>query len=1068
MSKKLIKIINASAGSGKTYRLTSEFIKRVMEEPKSLKNTLSITFTNKASNEMRERIIKNLKGIYLDKSSIEIRNLKKEILSTIKLRKEKEATELLRKKALEVLINIVENYSDFHVKTIDSLMVDVLKSILTELELPYDLNIGVSIDRELKKIFLLFIEDYILNNEEEFIKLLQYSISLQNFEGWRIEEHIFDKIIKPQFKITLSSGTYDNENEKVNSEENPLKSFNSYFKQLIEALKNFRNYTNGKYIKEKTLENLSNLSLENSGEKKYIDDVLNFTVIKNNYREEIFKKGTPDKVKDLTIEKIKAVFENLPSLLNYFSEKHYSVFTEFYRKFSCYWFSRFNQIDDSPLFVSELPLVLKNKFKEWEEYGVPFLYFKMAERFYNFLFDEFQDTSKLQFEALKPLISESLQTNTESASLTVVGDKKQAIYRWRGGEAELLNQEVLIDNLECQNLKEYVEEEILSVNYRSSKKIVEFANNFFLEDNLKELISSSEHDEIKNKIIETFKNSQQKAVKMSDGYVKVLFYKYDEGKNKDEYKSEFYNKTILPIVKDLTENKKILPSWIAILVRKNDEEREIIKTLSQAGISASGENSLQLSNSLHIQEIISFMRFIEYPPDNLSFISFVCGEIFNKISEDKIDTKFFEKRGDKKAYIYFRENKPELWKKYIEPFFKKAGTLPPYDLLHDIIKEFKILTNFKSSSKFIIKLLDTLYTLEKDGITTLSSFLNYWDENSENSDEFTIEASEDESKVRVLTIHKAKGLEFPVVILPLLETKQKNKNLFFKDGKFFYIKKAYTKASEFLKAIYKEHWMKKYIDELNTLYVAITRAKDALFIPIAVEEKIEKNKIDPQNLEFSGIWELFLRNPFVAEKNFNDFEYGKLKLKNIKEDRREKEGTIEATEKLIPTINWQREHIVFSSKEIEDKDETERGTIIHKLLEKIELVSSLDELLKKIDELSIRLSIGKEDVNTIKKFFKSNWKKVSKFYTGKIKVLNEFEIVKSYTNEFKRKRIDRLVGFENFIKTSIIDYKTGEENTEKYKEQMLEYIDGIKKIFNPDNIECYLYYIDKNKIKKIQ
>ncbi len=1083
-----IKKVEASAGSGKTYNLTFEYLKilfnnlkktKVFNSSEPFKTILAITFTNKAVNEMKERIFGKLKTFSMGINKISEKD--KEFL--VKLSKETglnrgEIVEL-SKKVLEVILYY---YTDFNVKTIDSLMSSIVKVISHELSLEPDFEIGVDSSEKLNEALFTFIDGYKGEKWEEFSRFLEDFFKIEPLTTWTPETKIVNRIkalynTKLKKEIEIKEPDTEELKEKINNLRNELKKHlnsSSELYTLIESDLNSRNgYLDRKKILKDTPRRKGTLTrfrefAEEEKESTDFNDVetllsMTFFRIDNPL---YFIKHDDDKFQ-------KKFFKAFEEVKNIFSELIYTIsmfkvlsFIKIFNSFNSYFIK---EVGKKEIYVEELSKRITEKIEEWqkEDIGPSYLYLKLSEKFLHYLIDEFQDTSQLQFKALAPLIDEILSRERNS-TLFIVGDRKQAIYRWRGGMAELMDSlENFISSLKNIHAKEL--NLTLKNNYRSGKSIVEFNNKFFSEENLKSLVSKKE---VYEKIIENFKNSTQIAKRDSEGYVEIRFIE----KNPDgEDEEELFELTRESIKKALKLGFK--PEDISILVRRNSEGREIIENLSDE-FSFVSDESLYISSSPHIMEIISFLRFLEFPPDNLSFFTFINGEIFKKISRT-IDNeesrrlnlqleKIWLDNKEKKLYKLFRDEFPNLWNNLIDPFFKSVGFLPVYDLFKDFSMIYRLYEHFKESSVYFMNFSRILHELENDGITSISSFLQLWDEGKLSSESVIIDYLP--GKIRVLTIHKAKGLEFPAVILPVKEKKQtrhredESKNIFIDEDGIYYIKSRYAEVNKKLNKLYSDELAKEYIDELNILYVAMTRAREALFIPVVVferEHKSSKSKFE----RFKDFATIFKRASIFQEKS--EIHFGEIKKPpSSKHPKKEKMKNFSLEDKKILSKEWKKDFLVFSSKSIVDKSSWEgirRGNKIHRLLEKIKRVTSKQELENLIDKLSESLSVESEDRENLKNFLSRD--EIFNLFSGDIVVLNEQSIIKKTEEGFEEKRIDRLILKDDEL--IVVDYKTGEEKREEHFAQIKDYMRILNKIYPQKKVRGILLYIDKNDVEEV-
>ncbi|NOY08846.1 MAG: UvrD-helicase domain-containing protein [Spirochaetes bacterium] len=1079
--------IEASAGSGKTYRLTLEYlallVKRfscLQEVPRNISgkkqqiktsaadnfsefrrltlgSLLAVTFTNKAADEMKQRIITKLKEISRSGSTDSADNT---FLRDLALKTGISADRIIEI-AKDAVLSIFLFYSDFNVKTIDSLMSSIIKVITPELGLNPNYSIGIDKTEELDK----FCGEYIEHLAEKEWGRLEGVLS----ELWltdSISAKALDTLIKQNLiHFYNESLKYDIKPDRV---VDGKKRVDDAYGIFLESLKEFYRFiTDSKIspflnkgkIQNRMMEKMKELCGTGAYSKDAVESVMSsrlfhFKNLDDGYN--FFKKNAPEDMKASGSGCLLNTVRNLGTLAESMSRYQISRFSTFFADFLNTWHSR----DKKTVYVDEQSSILRKQLFDWSKEtqnsdypdAVPYLYIKLSDRFLSFLFDEFQDTSEIQFEALSPLIDEIFSLD-ERASLLVVGDKKQAIYRWRGGASKLLDKNALYNAVPALRFNSYSEEE-LKTNFRSLEEIIRFNNTFWSPDNIaqvaEELVSAS--------IADNFKSSRQNNSngRESTGYVCIKGCITDDRNRLLELTKD----SVLDLI-----SFGYSPEDIAVLVRTNNEARNIIEYLEENGIETISDESLLLSSSPVLNEIIAFMRFLEYPPDDLSFLSFITGEIFNSVAGHKFsDNRIFINK-KRPFYKSFKENYLFEWEKYIKPFFQSAGLLPPYDLFEDITSVFGIYEHFSQSTPFLLKFGEVLHSLEKDGVASVSAFLNRWEQHLAGSTKYSIDSGNSGSNVKVLTIHKSKGLEFPAVIVPLKNTKQPNSNIFLSGGSFYYINKSYAQACRELSDIYLNEITQEYIDELNLLYVAFTRPKEVLMVPMVSKPASSGSKNEYRKPQ--GLFQLVYDNPFIRNNiktdgdNFS-FESGTLQKSKTKEHKTIPVTALQSKKKL--TAEWERSFLVFYSKTIRKQAEAaERGEKIHEILSQLKVYKEENKLEETLIELSNSYNLAEDEKENLVRFILTS--EVKYFYLGDFKYLNEREIIKTAGNINQVKRADRINIYKD--KLYVIDYKTGYEHRKEYRNQIAGYIDILKNIYFKQTFKGFLLYTDLYKVETV-
>lgn len=807
-------IVEASAGSGKTYALAKRYTQLLINpylkpEEIPLNTILAITFTNKAVGEMKERILEFLKKIALDKFSKH--KEKADILSSLGVKEE-----LARKKAYRIMDELIRNYNFFQVQTIDSFINAILSGCAFKLNLSanfrtkeeYDEYLAYSLDKLIDKAAA---DDDI---RALFGDFLRHYLFIEKRTGWFPKQNILGILNSLFSKSNRYAGRFlpnDIEAKDLLSRKKGI------LKTMAQLAANLPPGVN-KIFSNKLSDFLS--------ENEDTFDVDDLSIFFKNKDFPINKGSALSK----EIEKLWAnIRKNIgqlceaesASLFNYYIDIFNNVLADLKAVSS----------KDDVLFLEALNKEAAGLFLEGS-LTLPELYWRLATRFKHFLIDEFQDTSRLQWENLFMMIQEALSID---GSLFYVGDRKQAIYRFRGGEVSL------IDSVKGRFAN--LIEQALAVNYRSRREIVEFNNRIFSKENISRFLkekqtltkSGAQLDvSDKERIAEVFEGSRQTAIEdKPGGYVKAEFI---DCKLKDE-RDRLIKDKVLKLIEDLSRRYPF--KEIAILARKNDQVELLTSWLLEKNIPVESEKTLNIRQNSYIKELVSFLKFLSSPIDNLSFASFILGDIFAKASgldAKKMQDFIFrhKPKGDQPAYLYreFRLEFPKVWDELVEEFFKSVGFVPLYELIISIFGRFKVMKNFYAYQGFFMRFLELIKEQEEDS-PDISSFLEFFDEAAE--DDLYVNVTESDS-VKITTIHKAKGAEFRAVIVPFTEMNVRTESpVVISDAdrdtlRLMHIKKTYADFSPTLERIYREEYIKSFIDELNGIYVAFTRAIDELYI----------------------------------------------------------------------------------------------------------------------------------------------------------------------------------------------------------------------------------------------
>lgn len=466
-----------------------------------------------------------------------------------------------------------------------------------------------------------------------------------------------------------------------------------------------------------------------------------------------------------------------------------------------------------------------------ESGGVPEAYCRLGSRLNHLLIDEFQDTSLSQWEVLSRLAQECL---AKGGSLFYVGDVKQAIYGWRGGQAALF--EAASRDPELSVLAP-VRRESLGSNWRSAPEIVTFNNRVFTaltSEETARLVSmallnnapADVQEELACELRASFDHCAQETAPGSEGaqgFVTLTRLPGDSAPAHDEAVRQALQDLF---AKDLL--KRRAPHEIAVLTRTNADAAKAAQWLVDMDIPVVTENSLRLAEHPVVRGAVSFLAFLDYPPDNMALWGFLsCRELFGRSQHvsSQLLSDWLAAQGPGPLSGKFRKDFPEPWQRLMEPFLRGAGPASPYDLVRELFEACGVFEAYPGDEVFLRRFLELVHNAETQGCGSLSSFLEFW--NAKGGEE-KIPQPEDARAVRVLTIHKAKGLEFPVAVAPFhaygfrapegfVETRSGN-------GGFL------TPLCKEAGGEYHRQCARTLLEQINLLYVAWTRPEEELHI----------------------------------------------------------------------------------------------------------------------------------------------------------------------------------------------------------------------------------------------
>lgn len=669
--------------------------------------------------------------------------------------------------------------------------------------------------------------------------------------------------------------------------------------------------------------------------------------------------------------------------------------------------------ENSMVLISEFNATIGKAVKDQP---APFIYERLGDRYRHYFIDEFQDTSRLQWENLVPLVNNTLSEGHpegEHGSLTLVGDAKQSIYRWRGGKAEQFME--LCEKKHPFSI-EKTDVVVLPNNYRSAKEIVGFNNRFF-----KFASSCFLHETHRD----LFQNSGQGAVSEKEGYLNISFI---EAENAAE-EMEVYPARVLEIVEDLKSRKRPLAD-ICILTRSRKEGIAIANFLSEKSIPVISAESLLLSRSPKVVFINAVLQFcLDTAEKTLKY------EILNYLLQNVLEIHdeffFLESHLEPEGQHFF----DALAENGITFSVEKATSLSVYESAEYIIRAFDLQTGSDAYLQFY---LDFVYESANSEGAGIYEFLELW---ARKKEELSIVVPQGEDAVQIMTIHKAKGLEFPVVIYPfangkLTDTARESFWINLPEELSANISIAYLGAAERMKdwegeapQLYHELCCNSQLDALNVLYVAMTRPEQQLY----VISKMELDKKGKENSNrFSGLFISYLRS-IGRWDGSSEYEFGNrgellIQEKPAKDSIQQKTFFSSPTQSNGISIIT-RSGLMWNSKQ---QEAIEKGQLVHDLFARINTEADVERVLENGKTEGLFSSEEKEKLKiTILEV--TGHPELKPYFAEGVININERDIIAENGTLL---RPDRLNFTGNSV--TIIDYKTGGQNP-KHRQQIEEY-----------------------------
>lgn len=1068
--RKNLEVFRASAGSGKTFILAVKYITLLIKQPDAYKHIVAVTFTNKATGEMKERILSQLYGIAHNLPSSQSYMEKMCEAYPQMLREE------ISKRARMALNLILHDYGHFRIQTIDSFFQSVLRGLAKELELNGDVEFSLNGEELLDEA----VDTYIKRLDEGSAEIKQIinfiEENLNNNRTWRI-----DKSIKT-FARNLLKEEYQERGKDLREEID---------RNNGEKLKEF-------YKEVKAREN------EITGRIKQIAEEF-FSLVQGYTANDFFGKtrggvwGFFDKMKSGDIvamsDKIAALIKNPDKIssINGINGRIAALLAEAksiedeksITLNSCRLsLDKYHQLGllntiaktlkeengrENRFLLAETTYFLSSMITN----NTSFIFEKIGTEINHIFIDEFQDTSKLQWNCFKILLDEVIARGNYNL---IVGDVKQSIYRWRNSDWNIMNN---IEAFHPETIKIVSQEvkkdgkEFKSTNYRSSRRIVEF-NNLLYSCATKAIAVDFEEKVGRDieKLIRAYCDVEQALPEKrgNSGYVEIRQIQKENPKgsmNADGIKQ------LMATLHEAIEERGISPKDIAILLRGNDIISDIVEAFKQEFpmLKIVSNEAYRLSASTAVQLIIAAMRHIAAPDDDINIVHLI-----------KLYCRIVEKRDCDICSLIDKENHTAMLPHdYLEELPYLKG-LPVYELIEKLISLLN-LSSVAGEEAYLFSFLDQASQCINSKSTDINGFLDIWDEKL--CDE-TIPAATSDS-VTVMTIHKSKGLEFHTVIIPFCDwelTGRPNSTLWCKPSQepfnilsLLPINRQESMLNSIYAKEYNNELLYQIVDNLNILYVATTRAKENLYI----FTDGTGGRGDTMSKMLNGIincLQAMEGSSFDEEEKV--YRYGEVVAtsSDASEKKEEEENPFTANEKVIMqnfayydnklTFKQSRELARFLASDKSEKrnyDSAARGELMHSILAQI---STGEELPRLLNKMLIEGSIsGEKEKNYIKSIIEKAIAQpvACEWFCGRYRLFNERDILcKGFDKERNTFRPDRVMVGENEV--IVVDYKFAKKSP-KHIEQVEEYMKLLRMI-GYINIKGYVWYVDKNEIEEVR
>lgn len=1118
----MINVIKASAGSGKTYQLTYEYIKLLLGEKRKGRYTLAhewdkerhrhilaVTFTNKATGEMKERIVKELSilaGKVQGKTSPYMSDLCRDFGGV--------SVEAIEKAANRALVELLFDYSNFNVSTIDSFFQMILRTFAKELKISYNYDIelndeyaikvgvndflsslaherGTAVSakeakraRRAKSWIKEFVRDEVTNKkswniftDSEAVSTSSASFS-KSFSFSDFAKCLTKEDLKYRIDDIVAYLGYDESSDENASDY--IAEFKRALYGLVQSMKKEAVAAKQEIMRLSAADGLHEEDVSNNGGLKWLlgiaddsfdcglDSVKTEKIRASKEKgDKWFKKSKGKNAPALSEATKAAIAEQIEIIAR--CNSRFLIYKDIHRNVYMlgllgeisHYLSKFRK-DNDLILLADTNELLRKIINNDE---TPFVYERVGMWLDHFLIDEFQDTSRAQWENMKPLLFNSC---AEGSDNLIIGDEKQCIYRFRNADPTLLRTEVGRNFTVMQN------DSGKCVNWRSTPRVVEFNNNFFTE--LSETLGVTD---VYGNVVQDLPPAGKKTY-ANDGYVEVNFI---EKESQDGLTRKFADVVLerLPqLIQDII-SRGYKQKDIAVLVSTNKEGADVIQRIldynatkddDKPAINVVSNESLMLKNSPAVRLIISHLRYLDT-------------KVFT--SDRNEETMAYK---DLEGYMHrvLRNYETLMFKEGVQPgeaLENSFASVPRHvdnseislsNLLPDNTESFSIVSitehiiaqnitaeDLENENAFIQAFQDSVVDFSGRFNATIHEFLKWWDKGGCNT---SVNSPDGQNAINVLTIHKSKGLEYKCVILPLCDWDMNGKE------EVLWIPKEVALQSELfssmdndivppviplmpkndmdlpstgLKNFCNEKLLSRQIDSLNRTYVAFTRAVDELYVftPSPEEKGTANTSMNT------------LLSTLPLQEDGCTYVSGK---KGTVRDEQPRNGA-ETLEKM-PLYKVQDVKIEYTVPDMADNENRERGNRLHNVFKRIRFKDDADTALRYFKAKGA-FPRGSYDDDCLAVKAALDDERVQSWFDPRNKVYNERSMVRA----FKKSRPDRFITTPDG-KNIVIDYKFGEIHSPSYRKQVKEYVNILGEI-GFENVEGYLWYPLERKIEKV-
>ena len=1050
-------VYKASAGSGKTFTLAIEYIKHLIADPRAYRHILAVTFTNKATAEMKERIVQTLYGLWKkDPSATAYLHCLQAELPAMNLSLTEED---IRIRAGRALAYMLHDYSRFRVETIDSFFQSVMRNLARELELSPNLNIELDSDKVLSDAVNSLIDGLTLTSPVLPLLLDYIYERIADDKRWNVSDEV------KSFARNIFNEGYVERGEALRAKmRHPevIRLYKSLLKEMAEKAlkqmadkgKRFEQILEAHHLSADDLRGGKN-SIGSYFRKlkagKLTDKDMPLATINNSLKgANLWTTRHAERREEIMTLAERELLPLLREAENLRPQAAYTVNSCALSLRHLDKLQLLNHIDEevrrlnheaNRFLLTDTNALLHRLISEGDS---SFIYEKLGSTICHVMIDEFQDTSRMQWDNFRLLLTEGLSQGYDSL---IVGDVKQSIYRWRNGDWTILNNLKPGDS----SLSQYIKVKTLTTNRRSETRIINF-NNLFFTTAVKffNALHIKELQEPCLPLQEAYHDVAQESPKAeAKGYVCVQLLEADEA---EDYKQQTLAALGNEVRRLLAEGIQL--NDMAILVRKNKNIPPIADYFDkELGLPIVSDEAFRLDASTVVCTLVDAIRHLAAPQDSIAKALLLSD--LGLWVDAPLPTGFTDRRDE-------------------------LVLMPLYELLEELYS-LLALDQIQGQDAYLFAFFDAVANYLQDHSSDLADFVRYWDETLCSK---TIPGGEIEG-IRIFSIHKSKGLEFHTVLIPYCDWKLENEtnnqlvwcvpsDQPYNELDLIPVTYSSAMATSTYKAAYLQERLQLWVDNLNLLYVAFTRAGKNLICWGRNEQKSTVSElladVLPQISEQgTGSW----------DKTTHRFEYGTPQPSTPSDRPSDKTANrlLQKPEKLAvqmvsahPTVTFRQSNrsadfIAGLAEEETSHRMIDRGRLLHTLFASIKVLDDIDPAIDRL--IAEGVIAEKETEDDIRHLAHKAFSlpEVQDWYSGKWRLFNECEIIWQENGKLKTRRPDRVMMHNG--ETLVVDFKFGKPN-KKYNRQVQGYIDLLVRMgANPASIKGYLWYVDEDLIETI-